>query len=249
MLDSAAYAAFWEVTSATGIKPEWLIAVLNAESGLRPDIVNSIGCAGLNQLCHDWLTKLGFTAQSYAALPASEQLRQGVLPYMADAVHRYGPIRSGTRLYQANYLPATMSAATAAAAGVGYAKSLGDTLTSSPSPYYTQNKGFDTAGKGYITLQDLANAVARSAVQPQVQQAIRDTYAARDTASASASTSPTDINEIVYGDDFSFLQQNVWLKNALVVAGIAAVGGGVIYAIETHKLDRFILPKRNRRRR
>jgi hypothetical protein len=178
MLDFPASAdALWQIYNQTGIKPEFIIAVLNAESGLDPTIVNSIGCAGLNQLCSGWLQQLGFTAQSYAALPASQQLLQGVLPYMLNAVKSYGPIRSGTRLYQANYLPATMSAASAAAAGVGYAKNLDDVMTSSPSSYYTQNKGFDTSNKGYITLRDLANAVARSARTSAVQQAITATYA------------------------------------------------------------------------
>jgi hypothetical protein len=245
MLDfPAAAAALWAITAATGVKPEHLLPPLFLESGFDPSIPNAAGQPfyGINQASTQLIsTYAGVDPQTYLTWPASQQLSTVVKGMIADIVHRYGPIRSATRMYQANFLPATLPTA----------RQLSDVLTSPPSPFYNANSGLDANHDGAITLGDLAVKMTQMAHRPQVQQAIRDTYAARDgaTASASAAASPTDINEIVYGDDFSFMQQNPTLRNALVVAGILAVGGGVIYAIETRRLDRFILPKRNRRRR
>ncbi len=242
MLDfPAAAVALWAITAATGVKPEHLLPPLFLESGFDPSIPNQAGQPfyGINQASTQLIsTYAGVTPDIYLTWPASQQLSTVVKGMIADIVHRYGPIRSATRMYQANFLPATLPTA----------KQLSDVLTSPPSPFYNANSGLDANHDGAITLGDLAVKMTTMAHRPQVQQAIRDTYAARDGATA-ASTSPTDINEIVYGDDFSFIQQNPFLKSILIGVGIVAVGGGVIYAIETHKLDRFILPKRNRRRR
>ncbi len=52
-------------------------------------------------------------------------------------------------------------------------------LLSSPSAEYAANASFDTAGKGYITLRDLENAVGAHERTPAVQEAIRQAYALR----------------------------------------------------------------------
>lgn len=245
MLDfPAAAAALWGITAATGIKPEWLLPILSHESGFNPAVPNSAGAAyyGIGQNgTADIAAYAGVTPDVYLTWPASQQLATVVKGYLSAAVHSYGPLRSGVRVYQAEYLPATLPVA----------RKLTDTIASAaddPHGFYSANAGLDVNHDGVITLGDLATIVASEAKKSTVQQAIRDTYAARDGATA-ASTSPMDINEIVYGDDFGVLQQNPFLKSILIGVGIVAIGGGVIYAIETHKLDRFILPKRNRRRR
>jgi hypothetical protein len=245
MLDfPAAASALWGITAATGIKPEWLLPILSHESGFNPAVPNQAGAPyyGIGQNgTADIATYAGVTPDVYLTWTASQQLSTVVKGYLSAAVHSYGPLRSGVRVYQAEYLPATLP----------IAKKLTDTIASAsddPHGFYRANAGLDTNHDGAITLGDLASIVTAEARKQTVQQAIRDTYAARDTATVTSS-SPTDINEIVYGDDFSVLQQNPFLKSLLIGAGIVAVGGGVIYAIETHKLDRFILPKRNRRRR
>lgn len=193
-LDDAFPSTLWQVYVQTGIRPEWITPVLFSESGLEPTTVNSIGCAGINQLCSGWLNTIGMTAQQYAALPASQQLIQGVIPYMKDAVARYGPLRSGTRVYQANYLPATLSTA----------RKLTDVIASDPSPTYTQNKGFDQDGKGYIVVQDLANSVARSVGAPVVKSTLDQAYSG-PLISASATGAGVDYGpeqDPVYGEDF-----------------------------------------------
>jgi hypothetical protein len=240
MLDPAAYAVLWEITAETGVKPEWLLPVIELESGMNPGIANQAGAAfyGINQASTQLIDAYANTdPQTYLTWPASKQLSTVVKGMLRALVGSYGPLRSATRVYQGNFLPATLKTA----------RNLNDVITAAPSVFYTANSGLDANGDGAITVGDLAVKMTQMAHHAQVQQEIKNTYAARDGATATAAASPTDINEIVYGDDFSFMQQNPTLRNALVIAGIVAVGGGVIYAIETRKLDRFILPKRRRR--
>ena len=222
MLDNAFYTTIWQVYTATGIRPEWIVPVLYAESGLNPGVINSIGCAGLNQLCAGWLQTIGMTAEQYAALPASEQLTTGVIPYMTDAVSRYGRLRSGTRVYQANYLPATLSTA----------RSLTSVIASAPSAYYAQNKGFDTQNKGYITLQDLANSVARAVSTPTVRAVLDQVYSG-PYISAGIFGGPGPEEDPVYGEDFGAgaeLAGIPW-QTIGVTAAILAGSAGIAWAI------------------
>lgn len=213
-LDDASYPALWSLYAQGGPRPEYILPVLFAESGFNTAIINSIGCAGINQMCKGWLDAIGMTAQEYAALPASEQIKRGLTPYMLDAVHRYGPLRSGTRTYQSNYLPATLNTA----------KHLTDVIASSPSLYYTQNAGFDTAKKGYITVQDLANSVKRAVAQPAVQDAINTAYRI-DAGTMGPNGSP---HEEVYGEDFGFYDRNrPWFLAGAIFATSAAIAYGL----------------------
>jgi hypothetical protein len=212
-LDDASYPALWSLYAQGGPRPEYVLPVLWSESGFNPAVINSIGCAGVNQACGGLLGRIGMTAEEYASLPASEQIKRGVTPYMLDLVHSYGPLRSGTRVYQGNYLPGTLNSA----------RHLTDVIASSPSPYYTANTGFDTAKKGYITVQDLANAIKRAVAQPAVQEAINNAY--RIDAGLSPHGSP---EEPVYGTDFGFYEKNrPWLIAGAIFASSAAIAYGL----------------------
>jgi len=181
--------AFWAIYDATGIRPEWLIPVLAYESGLNPAIPNSSGTPyygiGQNSVADISAYGGGVDPTTYMTWSASQQLSTVVKGYFSRVVSKYGPLSSGIRVYQAEYLPATIPTAT----------SLSDVISSAPSAYYEQNRSFDPQGKGYITVGDLGNAVSSQLSKAYVQDAISQTYALRPWE---FETDP------VYGSDFAF---------------------------------------------
>lgn len=180
-------AALWALSDATGVRPEYILPVLQLESGFDPSIVNSIGCTGINQLCKN-------IPDGFASWTASQQMSGEVTPMYRALVAKYGAIRSATRAYQANLLPASLPTA----------KQLSDVVAArgSSATYvggltqgavYTSNAGLDANGDGVITVGDLAAKMAQMVARPAVQSAIAQTYALRP------GTSPRDP---VYGDDY-----------------------------------------------
>jgi hypothetical protein len=207
-LDAASYPALWSLFDQGGPRPEYVLPVLWSESNFNSSVINSIGCAGVNQACSALLSSLGVTAQQYATWPASEQIQKAVTPYMlANA-----PLNSGTRVYQANFLPATLKTQ----------KALSSILAASPGAVYEANAGFDTGHTGVIRIQDLANAIARAAAQPAVQQAITAAYALRP------GWFPKDP---VYGTDYTPMWQTV-----AIASGILLGAGCIAYYIAEGEL-------------
>ena len=107
-VDSAFSNALWNMYAKTGIRPEFLIPVLFSESGLNPAIQNFQGYPyyGINQINGTYLQRLGIDPSTYLTWSASQQLASVVTPYMQAQIAAFGPLRSGTRVYQANFLPA-----------------------------------------------------------------------------------------------------------------------------------------------
>lgn len=178
--------ALWQVSDQLGIRPEWQLPVLGLETGgtFDPAIMNQNGCVGINQFCPQ--TYPGYVSvpvSQYRTWPASAQLSGPVLAYWRNAL-KYGPIRSATRLMLSQFGQGLLAAAPA----------LDSVVFQSPSQEYVQNAGLDTAHKGSITVQDIANAMARQASAPAVVDAIARAYAMRP------SERPRDP---VYGEDFA----------------------------------------------
>jgi hypothetical protein len=161
--------ALWNIYNATGIRPEFLIPVLSYESGLNPSVQNSQGAPyyGIGQNSAELIQQTGLTPAEYLTKPASFQLQNVVLPYFHSVVSKYGSLNSGVKVYQAEYMPASLQ----------YAPGLDDVITKSPAIEYTSNVIFDKQRKGYITPRDLAVAVASQVPHPAVQKAISDAYA------------------------------------------------------------------------
>lgn len=206
----AAGNALWDIFDATGIRPEYLLPVLAYESGFNPAIQNGAGAPyyGIGQNgTQDIATYAGTDPSTYMTWSASQQLSTVVKSYFTNIVSKYGPLNSGTRVYQAEYLPGTLSTVT----------SLNGVLSSSPSPYYTANRSFDHGGKGYITLDDLSQVVAMEASKSYVQSAISRTYALRP------GETPQDP---VYGTDFGF--GIATYAKPLLLAGSVLVLAGII---------------------
>ncbi len=172
-LDAASYAASWAIYDATGVRPEYLWPVLYSESGLNPGIPNAQGAPyyGINQASGSYLATLGITPADYLTWPASRQLTAVVLPMVRSNVARWGPIGSGTRFYQSNFLPATLGS-----------RALMSPLAWAGSAYYRGNPGLDVWHRGVITVGDLAVMVSRAASSQAVRAAIAASYAARPSA-------------------------------------------------------------------
>jgi hypothetical protein len=201
----ASGAALWALFDAGGPRPEYVLPVLYSESGFDPSVPNHAGYPyyGINQASTSLITAYaGTDPTTYMTWAASEQISTVVSGMFKAIVTSYGPLRSGTRCYQANFLPATLATA----------HGLGSVLATSPSAIYTANAGFDTAHKGTITVQDLANFVARAATTAAVQQAIAATYALRPALGRP--------HDPVYGEDF---------PRGVPIVGLA-IAGGLIYA-------------------
>jgi hypothetical protein len=169
MLDWPAFgAALWRVSDQTGIRPEWQLPVLWLESKFNPSICNSIGCCGLNQFCRSaYSTYVHVPVEEYRTWSASRQLAGPILEYWQEAL-RYGPIRSGTKLMLAQLGHGLISRS-----------SLDSVVFSAPSVEYAGNSSFDRAGKGYITVRDIANAVSGNAKQQAVCDALALAYSMR----------------------------------------------------------------------
>jgi hypothetical protein len=222
MLDAAAYAVLWQISDATGVRPEWLLPVLYSESGLDPSRANDAGAPyyGLNQIYGGTLQARGIDPATYLTWPASEQLQQIVWPYIAGQVSKFGPLHSATRVYQANFLPATLDSAT----------TLNSVIASKqhdPNHFYSSNSGLDFTHSGSITVADLAHFVDRSAQTSAVQTAIAKTYALRPGERP---------HDVVYGDDFGIPS-----NEKLIIAGsIAVLAGAIAFAVNDGMLDGFM---------
>lgn len=186
-LDDDALEALWSVYDATGIRPEYLIPVLQLESGLDPSRANAAGAPfyGIAQTSGAHLAALGVTPQAFLAMSAGDQIRTAVAPYFANVVKSYGPIKSATRAEQANFEPATLP----------HVRSLVQILEPRGTRAYADNAGaFDPFHRGAITLSDLAFAMSRSAAAPAAKTAIARAYVLRPASGPS--------RDPVYGEDF-----------------------------------------------
>lgn len=237
-LDAASYPILWKIFDETGIRPEYLLPTLWSESGLRPGIQNLGGADyyGINQASGSYLRSRGIDPQQYLSWPASQQL-DVVVRAMAHGWPL--PLLSGTRVRQANFIPATVNGA----AGWRAARAPGDVIVASPHPYYAANCGMDLtpgsvrcAGQnrsGAIRVSDLMKATAQAA--SAVRNNISLAYVSR------AGESPCDP---VVGDDpylggGSGILPTSKLGVAAAAAAIVAVGAAVAYALTERRRRRW----------
>ena len=186
LLASAAVAALWALYDRTGIRPEWIAPTLYIESGFNPALQNRAGAPyyGIGQNAAGDIAAAGATPAEYMTWSAEEQLAEVVTPYFARQVKAFGPLRSGTRVYQANFLPGTLPTA----------RGLSQVIAWRGSAFYAANAAaLDPTRDGAITVSDIALVVARAAAEGEVRAALAQAYALRPSERM---TSP------VYGADF-----------------------------------------------
>jgi hypothetical protein len=186
LLPAAAASAVWALYDRTGIRPEWLLPTLYIESGFNPALPNAAGAPyyGIGQNGAGDLAAAGAESPAeYLTWSAADQIARVVQPYFARLVKTAGPLRSGTRVYQANYLPGTL----------GTVRLLIQVLAWKGSTFYDQNAILDATRDGAITLSDIALDVARAASAAEVRAALATCYALRPTER---------MQSPVYGADF-----------------------------------------------
>lgn len=92
-------------SKALGINPDWLMAVMEIESGCNPHAVNSVsGATGLIQFMPATAQSLGTTTAALKSLTGEQQLYY-VYKYLKPYA---GRIRSLTDLYLAVFFPAAI---------------------------------------------------------------------------------------------------------------------------------------------
>jgi hypothetical protein len=185
-LSDDAILELWSLYDATGIRPEYMAPVLWTESGFDPTRPNAAGAPyyGIAQSSLATITALGYTPATWLQASQADQIRLALLPYFAAEVKRFGPIRSATRAYQANFLPATLATV----------RGLGQIVTPGGLFYTSNASALDPLHHGAITLSDLALVMAKAVEAPAVQQAIARAYVLRPNET------PRDP---VYGQDFA----------------------------------------------
>jgi hypothetical protein len=189
MLDAASFPVLWQISDATGVRPEWLLPVLYNESGFEPSRPNDQGYPyyGLNQIAGTWLADHGIGVSDYLTWPASEQLSTVVLPYVANQVAKYGALRSGVKVALANAYPAALAHASNLSSTV-YCKPAGGCPVGRSSDAYCANAGLDFDKSGCVTIKDLATWVRRAATATPVRSAIASAYALRPSEVQSDAT-------------------------------------------------------------
>jgi hypothetical protein len=204
--------ALWALYDVTGVRVEYLVPVLSAESGLNPSVPNAAGYPyyGINQMSGSWLSAAGITPSDYLTWPASQQIAAVVTPYMAGIVKQFGRLHSGTRVYQANFYPASLKTA----------RTLASKIVCSPSQAYTANAGLDVNRSGCIEVSDLAATVQKQAATSGVQAAIAAAYALRP--------GEKERNPVYGTDSFGALSKT---QTALAVGAIVAGGGALAWSL------------------
>jgi hypothetical protein len=220
MLDDAAYQEFWTIFDQTkSVRPEYLLPVLQIESGLDPSVQNRQGYDywGLNQIAGTELARRGIDRHDYVTWPASRQLREIVLPYLLGQEKAFGPLRSGTRVYQANFYPKSLKTAKDMASVI---------LTAPPRPCvphdtnaYCANKGLDVGQKGTITVGDIGTFIGHAMGYKPVQDALARIYALRPTE---------ERHDPVTGEDYD--KKGALLPSGTPNLGLVLLGAGVLLA-------------------
>jgi hypothetical protein len=218
--------ALWSLSDETGIRPEYALPIFYSESGFNPAATNSINCQGISQICSYAHT----LPAGYTSWTASQQMTI-IAPMFAAIVAKYGSIRSGTRLYLANFLPAALP--TCFALSSVLASKTGSPTCWSVSAAYSEAiynaNSFDYQKTGVIRVSDLAHFVAKAASNAAVKSAIAKTYALR----------PGEVmRDPVYGDDYP----RGWSlsEKLLAAAALATVGAAALVAITDFVQDRPI---------
>lgn len=237
-LDSASYTELWNILQKTGdIRPEYLLPVLWGESTFSPSAENA-DHYGLNQADGgvpagqpggpSGLRGRGIDPTDYKTWPASRQLHSVVSPFLSGLIRSFGPIRSGTRLYQANFVPASLPIATSfddVVVGKG-----GRRYNGQEGSFYDANLVLDIGTssdplgrdglhhKGKITVGDLAARVAAMAEVPQVAHAIELAYKVKPPGVTAGVVGADHPHNPVDGEDYTAQGQYIG-GGAIVPAG------------------------------
>jgi hypothetical protein len=135
--------AFEQAAAIIDIHPDWLGAVMQFESGFKPAARNALSKAtGLIQFMPSTAKRLGTTIDELYGMSFRQQL-----PYVV----KYFGEKAGIRSLEDTYLRVFYPAA------IGHNDDW--VVASEGSAVYTQNRGFDTSNKGFITRGDIVGTI------------------------------------------------------------------------------------------
>lgn len=139
-------AELWRVAARLDLNPNYMAAVMSHESGFNPSATNPNGGAtGLIQFMPTTARALGITTQALRDMSAGDQLKY-VERFFASYAKKIRKDVPGDYL-MATFMPAFIGQPT-------------DTVLFTRGDVgYTQNAGFDHAGKGTITIGDVTTDV------------------------------------------------------------------------------------------
>ncbi len=143
-----------EIAGRLKLDPNWLTSVMAFESGFNPQAVNKYsGATGLIQWVGPTARQFGTSTDELLRMDALEQL---------DYVEKYfasfgGRIRRLQDAYFAVFCPALLGKPLSTIVARKGDSSKG--LCGNSGRVYTQNSGFDSGGKGHITVADIATPV------------------------------------------------------------------------------------------
>jgi subtilisin family serine protease len=166
-LSDAFFASMHVVAASLGTQAEYLLAVMNSESGIRANAHNRNGNAsGLIQFMPATLVRLGWTNghEAFRRLSAEEQL-----PFVERYYRPFVPqgLNSTARLYQATFLPATLNRGSAPETVIV------DVNNNDNAFAYGPNRGLDRRGDGRILVGDLTAFVDRAKRSPRWAEALQ----------------------------------------------------------------------------
>lgn len=133
-----------DVSEDLDVPPDWIMAVMYAESRFDPGIANlqGSGATGLIQFMPGTASELGTSIDRLKRMEAVQQMEYVYL-YLQTVRERYGDYESLTDLYLAILYPK--------ARGQDYCY----TLFARPTESYRQNKGLDKDRDGRVTVSDV----------------------------------------------------------------------------------------------
>jgi phosphatidylserine/phosphatidylglycerophosphate/cardiolipin synthase-like enzyme len=155
-LSDGFFAAMHTIAATLGTQAEFMLAVMNSESGIRASAHNPNGHAsGLIQFMPATLRGLGWTQghEAFRRLTADEQLpfvERYYLPHVRQGLN------STARLYQTTFLPATLGR------GSEPDTVIVDIHHNDNVSAYAPNRGLDRRGDGRILVGDLTAFVERA---------------------------------------------------------------------------------------
>ncbi len=193
------------ISSKLGIDPNWLMIVMNSESGISSTIPNSIGCVGLIQFCPDTARgsykTLGGKRVNLNALKAMHPVTQLDYVYKYFYSYRYR-MNSVFDLYLVAFYPAAIgkkdSYVIGSKNGDAYARKVG-----------SQNKALDMNKDGYVTVRDFKQFVAKKTAGLSVKK--ENTRKEKET---------------------NFAKRNMWL---FITASVVILAGGAIAIVIMNK--------------
>jgi len=150
------FAAIHTVAATLQTQPQFLLVVMNSESGIRASAHNPNGHAsGLIQFMPATLRGLGWTQghEAFRRLTATEQMpfvQRYYLPFVRQGLN------STARLYQTTFLPATLNR------GSEPDTVIVDINNNDNAFAYAPNRGLDRRGDGRILVGDLTAFVERT---------------------------------------------------------------------------------------